>query len=79
MRQKRQAGTSANAWLKGGGTMDNFKPECHQSRRQACSEQACFLGMDTLSLTKEARIYNGLKTISLTSGAGKSDQPLVKE
>ena len=28
--------------------------------------------MDTLSLTKEARIYNGLKTISLTSGAGKS-------
>ena len=27
--------------------------------------------MDTLSLTKEARIYNGEKTISLTSGAGK--------
>ena len=25
--------------------------------------------MDTLSLTKKARIYNGLKTISLTSGA----------
>ena len=35
--------------------------------------------MDTLSLTKEARIYNGLKTISLTSAAGKSGQPLVKE
>ena len=33
--------------------------------------------MDTLSLTKEARIYNGLKTISLTSGAGKTGQPLV--
>ena len=33
----------------------------------------------TLSLTKEARIYNGLKTISLTSGAGNSGQPLVKE
>ena len=33
----------------------------------------------TLSLTKEASIYNGLKTISLTSGAGKSGQPLVKE
>ena len=32
-----------------------------------------------LILTKEARIYNGLKTISLTSGAGKSGQPLVKE
>ena len=35
--------------------------------------------MDTLSLTKEARIYNGIKTISLTSGAGKTGQPLVKE
>ena len=27
--------------------------------------------MDTLPLTKEARIYSGLKTVSLTSGAGK--------
>ena len=27
--------------------------------------------MDTLSLTKEARIYNGVKTISLTSDAGR--------
>ena len=35
--------------------------------------------MDTLSLTKEAEIYNGEKTISLTSGAGKTGQPLVKE
>ena len=35
--------------------------------------------MDTLSLTKEARIYNGLKTISLRSGAWKTGQPLVKE
>ena len=26
--------------------------------------------MDTLSLRKEARIYNGEKTMSLTSGAG---------
>ena len=32
-----------------------------------------------LILTKEARIYNGLKTIFLTSGAGKTGQPLVKE
>ena len=29
--------------------------------------------------TKEARIYNGKKTISLTNGAGKTGQPLVKE
>ena len=35
--------------------------------------------MDTLSLTKEAKIYNGLKTVSLTSGAVKTDQPLAKE
>ena len=35
--------------------------------------------MDTLSLTKEAKIYNGEKTISLTSGTGKTGQPLVKE
>ena len=27
--------------------------------------------MDTLFFTKEARIYNGLKTISLTSDAGR--------
>ena len=32
-----------------------------------------------LTFDKEARIYNGEKTISLTSGAGKSGQPLVKE
>ena len=35
--------------------------------------------MDTLSLTKEARIYNGEKTISLASGAGKTGQRLVKK
>ena len=35
--------------------------------------------MDTLSLTKEARIYNGEKTIFITSGAVKTGQPLVKE
>ena len=32
-----------------------------------------------LSSTKEARIYNGKMTTSLTSGAGKTGQPLVKE
>ena len=35
--------------------------------------------MDTLSSTKEARIYHGEKTISLTSGAEKTSQPFVKE
>ena len=35
--------------------------------------------MDTLSLTKEGKIYNGEKAISLTNGAGKTGQPPVKE
>ena len=35
--------------------------------------------MNILSLTKEAKINNGEKTISLTSGAEKTGQPLVKE
>ena len=34
--------------------------------------------MDTLSSTKEARIYNGKKTSSLTSDAGKTAQPIVR-
>jgi len=34
--------------------------------------------MDTLFLTKEARVYNGENTISL-SGTGKTSEPLVKE
>ena len=34
--------------------------------------------VDTLSLTKEARIYNGEKTISLTSAAGKLVNHLLK-
>ena len=32
-----------------------------------------------LIFEKKARIYNGEKTISLTSGAGTTGQPLVKE
>ena len=32
-----------------------------------------------LILTKEARIYNGEQTMSLTGGAGKTGQPLVKK
>ena len=32
--------------------------------------------MDSLCLTKKARIYNGEKTIFLTSGAGKTGQPV---
>ena len=32
-----------------------------------------------LIFDKRGKIYNGEKTISLTSGAGKTGQPLVKE
>ena len=35
--------------------------------------------MDILSLTKEVKIYNGEKTISLTSGAGKTGHHLLKK
>ena len=35
--------------------------------------------MGTLFLTKKARIYNGAKTASLISGAGKTGQLHVKE
>ena len=35
--------------------------------------------LDTLSLTKEAKIYNGEKIIFLTSGARKTGQPPIKE
>ena len=35
--------------------------------------------MGFLSLTKEARIYNGEKTASFKSGTGKTGQPHVKE
>ena len=42
------------------------------------SQREVHAPVDTLSLTKEARICNGEKTICLTSGAGKG-QPPVKE
>ena len=35
--------------------------------------------MDTLFLTKDARLYNGEKTISLTSGAEETGQQPLKE
>ena len=35
--------------------------------------------MDTLSLTKAAKIYNGEKMISLTSGSGNTGQTPVKK
>ena len=37
------------------------------------------INLHTLFLTKEKKIYNREKAISLTSGVGKTGQPLVKE
>ena len=62
----RQDGTGAKTEIQNNGTKEKAQREIHTP-------------MDTLSSTKEARIYNGLKTISLTSGAGKTGQPLLKE
>ena len=55
------------------------KRQRYRSMEQNRKPREIHAPMDTLYLTKEARIYNGVKTISLTSGAGKTGQPLVKE
>ena len=62
----RQYGTGTNIKIKNNGTKQKAQRQIHAP-------------LDTLSLTKEARIYNGEKTISLTIGAGKTGQPIVKE
>ena len=62
----RQYGTGTKTEIQINGTKQKTQRKIHAP-------------MDTLSLTKEAKIYNGEKTISLTSGAGKTGQPPVKE
>ena len=62
----RQYGSGTKTEIKINGTKQKTQREIH-------------VPMDNLSSTEEARIYNGEKTISLTSGAGKTGQPLVKE
>ena len=56
-----------------------WKKSYDKSRQHIKKQRHIHAPVDTLSLTKEAKIYNGLKTISLTSGAGKTGQPHVKE
>ena len=62
----RQYGTSTNTKIQINGTKQKAQRKIHTT-------------MNALYLTNESRIYNGVKTISLTSGAGKTGQPLVKE
>ena len=50
----------------------------HSQWNRKESPEINFAPIDTLSLTKEARLYNRKKTIFLTIGAGKTGQPLVK-
>ena len=72
--------SSVLAWrIPGTGEPGRLQSMESQSRTRLKQLSSSSSSMDTLSLTKEARIYNGLKTISLTSGAGKTGQPLVKE
>ena len=62
----RQYGTGTKTKIKNNGTKQKAQRQIHAP-------------LDTLSLTKEAKICNGEKTIFLTSGAGKTGQPPVKE
>ena len=62
----RQYGTGTKTEIQINGTKQKVQRSIHTP-------------MDTLSSTKEARIYNGEKTIFITSGAVKTGQPLVKE
>ena len=50
------------------------------SQKESDMTERLHFHMDTLSLTKETKIYNGEKTSSLLiSGAGKTGQPPIKE
>ena len=56
-----------------------IKTEIYISGTKWKAQRHIHTPMDTVSLTKEARIYNGEKTISSTSVAGKTSQPPAKE
>ena len=66
LQSSRQYGTGTKIEIQVSGTKQKAQRKIHAP-------------MDTLSLTKEARIHNGEKTISLTSGARETSQPSVKE
>ena len=67
------------SWEIGGETVETVSDFIFWGSKITADGDCSHAHMDTLSLTKEARIYNGLKTIFLTSGAGKTGQPLVNE
>ena len=49
------------------------------NKTESPEDKSMHLWTPYLCQRKEERIYNGEKTISLTSGAEKTGQPLVKE
>ena len=51
----------------------------HRPMEQDRKPRETHAPMGTLSLTKEARIYNGEKIVSLISDPGKTGQLYVKE
>ena len=65
----------------------DYTTKLHLSRQYALAQRQKYnqwnkierMNQHTLSLTKEAKIYNGEKKISLKSDAGKTAQPPVKE
>ena len=59
------------------GTGTKTEKQINGTRQEAQKETHALMG--TLFLTNEARIDNGEKAVSLTSGAGKTGQPLTKE
>ena len=50
----------------------NVKPEIQTDGTRQKAQRQTHTFMGTLSLTKEAKIYNGEKTVSSISGAGKT-------
>ena len=56
-----------------------WKKSYDKSRQHIKKQRHIHAPVDTLSLTKEAKIYNGEKKISLTSGAGKTGQLPIKK
>ena len=59
--------------------MDRSTKQKIRKQTQALNDTMDHLNLIDIYRTTEARIDNGEKTISLTSGAGKTGQPLVEE
>ena len=56
-----------------------FQRHKYRSLEQLEAQLYIHAPTETLSLTKEVKIYNGEKAVSLTSGAGKSGKQTLKE